>query len=37
MIVKGADGKPRAVNKLMNDNIPGSEREVGNHLGAFIK
>lgn len=37
MIVKGADGKPRAVNKLMNDNIPGNEREVANHLGAFIK
>ena len=37
MIVKGADGKPRAANKLMNDNIPGNEREVGNHLGAFIK
>ncbi len=37
MIVKGADGKPRAVNKLMNDNIPGNERPVGNHLGAFIK
>ncbi|WKZ48149.1 MAG: SH3 domain-containing protein [Anaerolineales bacterium] len=37
MIVKGADGKPRAVNKLMNDNIPGQEREVANHLGVFIK
>lgn len=37
MIVKGADGKPRAVNKLMNDNIPGNERAVANHLGAFIR
>ncbi len=37
MIVKGANGQPRAVNKLMNDNIPGNEREVGNHLGAFIR
>ncbi|MEW6085155.1 MAG: SH3 domain-containing protein [Chloroflexota bacterium] len=37
MIVKGADGKPKAVNKLMNDNIPGNERPVANHLGAFIR
>jgi len=37
MIVKGANGQPRAINKLMNDNIPGNEREVGNHLGAFIR
>jgi GH25 family lysozyme M1 (1,4-beta-N-acetylmuramidase)/uncharacterized protein YraI len=37
MIVKGADGKPRAVNKLMDDNIPGQERAVANHLGVFIK
>lgn len=37
MIVKGTDGKPRAVNKLMNDNIPGNERPVANHLGAFIR
>ena len=37
MIVKGADGNPRAVNKLVNDNIPGNEREVANHLGVFIR
>lgn len=37
MIVKGADGKPHAVNKLVNDNIPGNERPVANHLGAFIR
>ncbi len=37
MIVKGVDGKPRAVNKLMNDNIPGNERPVANHIGAFIR
>lgn len=37
MIVKGADGKPRAVNKLMNDNVPGQERPVANHIGVFIR
>ena len=37
MIIKGVDEKPRAVNKLMNDNIPGNERAVANHLGIFIK
>jgi GH25 family lysozyme M1 (1,4-beta-N-acetylmuramidase)/uncharacterized protein YraI len=37
MIVKGVDGKPRAVNKLMDANIPGQERAVANHLGVFIK
>ena len=37
MIVKGVDGKPRAVNKLMNDNVPGQERPVANHIGAFIR
>jgi exopolysaccharide biosynthesis protein len=37
MIVKGVDGKPRAVNKLMEANIPGQERAVANHLGVFIK
>jgi exopolysaccharide biosynthesis protein len=37
MILKGVDGKARAVNKLMDENIPGKERAVGNHLGIFIK
>lgn len=37
MIIKGIDGKARAVNKLMEDNIPGNERAVANHLGIFIK
>lgn len=37
MIVKGVDGKPRAVNKLLDDNIPGQERPVANHLGVFIR
>jgi hypothetical protein len=31
------DGKARAVNKLMEENIPGKERAVGNHLGLYIK
>lgn len=37
MIVKGIDGKARAINKLMEENIPGNERAVANHLGFFIK
>ena len=37
MIVKGVDGKPHAVNKLMEANIPGQERAVANHLGIYIK
>ncbi len=37
MITKGANGKARAINKLMNDNIPGNERQVANHLGLFVK
>jgi uncharacterized protein YgiM (DUF1202 family)/GH25 family lysozyme M1 (1,4-beta-N-acetylmuramidase) len=37
MIVKGVDGKARAVNKLMEENIPGKERAVGNHLGLYLK
>ena len=37
MIVKGVDGKARAINKLMEENIPGKERAVANHLGLYIK
>jgi hypothetical protein len=37
MIVKGVDGKARAINKLMEENIPGRERAVANHLGIYIK
>jgi GH25 family lysozyme M1 (1,4-beta-N-acetylmuramidase)/SH3-like domain-containing protein len=37
MIVKGVDGKARALNMLMEDNIPGKERAVANHLGIYIR
>jgi hypothetical protein len=37
MIVKGAYGMRRAVNKLINDNVPCQERPVANHLGVFIR
>jgi exopolysaccharide biosynthesis protein len=37
MIVRGVDGKSRALNMLMEDNIPGKERAVANHLGIYIR
>jgi exopolysaccharide biosynthesis protein len=37
LIVKGFDGRARALNMLMEDNIPGKERAVANHLGIYIK
>ncbi|GJQ52014.1 MAG: hypothetical protein HKUEN02_08610 [Anaerolineaceae bacterium] len=37
MIVRDVNGNPRAVNKLMDENIPGRERAVANHLGVLIK
>ena len=37
MIVKGVDGRPRAINKLMDENIPGKERAVANHIGIYLR
>jgi exopolysaccharide biosynthesis protein len=37
MIIRGKDDKPRALNTLMEDNTPGKERAVANHLGIFIR
>ena len=37
MVVKGIDGKARAVSKLLDEGVPGQERAVANHLGIFIK
>jgi GH25 family lysozyme M1 (1,4-beta-N-acetylmuramidase)/uncharacterized protein YgiM (DUF1202 family) len=37
MIVRGVDGKARAVNKLMDENTPGKERAVANHFGIYKK
>jgi hypothetical protein len=33
--VQGALG-PRVLNSPIDNNIPGSERVVGNHLGVFV-
>jgi exopolysaccharide biosynthesis protein len=37
LVIKGADGKPRVLNTPIDDNLPGKERSVANHLGIFIK
>ena len=36
LVVKGALG-PRVLNSPIDNNIPGRERAVGNHLGIFVK
>ncbi len=37
MVVKGMDGKARILNSPIDQNIPGKERAVANHLGLYIK
>jgi exopolysaccharide biosynthesis protein len=37
MIIKGADGKTRILNSPIDQNTPGKERAVANHLGLYIK
>ena len=37
LAIEGQDGRPRVLNKLIDENVPGRERAVGNHLGIFIK
>ena len=37
MIIRGVDGKARAVSKLLDEGEFGRERAVGNHLGIYIK
>jgi hypothetical protein len=37
MIIKGIDGKPRLVNSPIDDNKPGKQRAVANHLGLWVK
>jgi hypothetical protein len=37
MIIKGVDGNARILNSPIDQNIPGKEREVANHLGLYIK
>ncbi len=37
MVVKGVDGKARVLNSPIDQNVPGKERAVANHLGLYIK
>jgi len=37
LVIRGVDGLPRALNRPIDNNTPGQEREVANHLGVFIK
>jgi GH25 family lysozyme M1 (1,4-beta-N-acetylmuramidase)/uncharacterized protein YgiM (DUF1202 family) len=37
MVIKGVDGKARILNSPIDQNIPGKERAVANHLGLYIK
>ena len=37
MIIKGIDGKLRLVNSPIDDNKPGKQRAVANHLGLWVK
>ena len=37
MVIKGIDGKARILNSPIDQNIPGKERAVANHLGLYIK
>ena len=37
MIIKGVDGDARILNSPIDQNVPGKERAVANHLGLYIK
>ena len=37
MVIEGVDGKPRVLNTLIDENVPGRERAVANHLGIALK
>jgi len=37
MIIKGVDGDARILNSPIDQNVPGKERQVANHLGLYIK
>jgi len=37
LVVEGVNGQPHVLNTLIDENIPGQERSVANHLGIFIK
>ena len=37
MVIKGIDGEARILNSPIDQNIPGKERAVANHLGLYVK
>ncbi|HLO13826.1 MAG TPA: SH3 domain-containing protein [Anaerolineales bacterium] len=37
MVIEGIDKRPRVLNTPVNDNMPGKERAVANHLGISLK
>jgi exopolysaccharide biosynthesis protein len=37
MVIKGIDGKPRKLNTAIDMNVPGQQRAVANHLGAYVR
>ena len=37
MVIKGVDAKARLLNSPIDQNIPGKQRSVANHLGLFVK
>jgi len=37
MIIKGVDGDARILNSPIDQNVPGNERAVANHLGLYLK
>lgn len=37
LVVQGTNGQARVLNSPIDNNIPGRERAVGNHLGIFIQ
>ena len=37
MIIKGVDGNARILNSPIDQNVPGKERAVANHLGLYLK
>jgi GH25 family lysozyme M1 (1,4-beta-N-acetylmuramidase)/predicted lipoprotein with Yx(FWY)xxD motif len=37
MVVEGKDGRPRLMNSPVDNNVPGRERAVANHLGIYVR
>jgi len=37
MVIKGIDGEARILNSPIDQNIPGKERSIANHLGLYVK